>query len=431
MSGLKREFPFDLAGVTVAISAVAAIYGGIRAFYYGGGFLESFSYFSNETQFNEIANSWIDRDPQTTLFGVHAFGDYVLANVWSQFPDPWVQLEQVNYLPPILLLYRVLDLFPYQIGFTLYFALLILGTLTPMVIASRGWSMGARLLLIVTLGLMTGPALATLDRGNSQGLLPIILFGFALAVLRKRWGWAALLISLAAAIKIYPVVLILMLLALRRYRWALASIGLSALWLVLSLPIMASGGFGSLPALIADVLQWQERTTNDFLMYNVSFAGGVANFLVFIGLDGLGLWVATHPIVLIAAYGLIVVPLLWVSRIPLWMRLILTLSLTTALMPITYPYALNWALAASALVVLVSRSGVRELTPRNAQIGLILALAVVISVLPVLIPGTMEAGRPAGVVSLAAMVSAIILPITAWMSRTPQSHLDAPSPVSP
>lgn len=425
MRGLPKAFPVDLAGITVGLSTLAVVIGGFRAFYFQGGFLESFSYYSDERTFNEIVNSWIGRDPEVTLVGIHAFGDYLLPNVWASFEDPWVQLEQVNYLPPILLLYRVLGYLPYTAGLSLYFAALVVCTVAPMVIASRGYSLGKRILLISVLAVLTGPALATFDRGNAQGFLPLLLFVFAVAVMRQRWGWAAAMIAIASLIKIYPIVLILLLLALRQYRWAVVSMALSAAGVLLTLPIMASGGFGSLGAVIGDVLQFQERTVEDFLQYNVSFAGGLANAAYFLGLSGLGSWIAGSPLVVIAIYAVIVVPLLWVSRIEVWIRIILALSLTTALMPILYAYSLNWVLAASALAVWLSRQLMaRGEQARTVVYGLIAALALGTAVLPILIPGSMEAGRPAGVVTLAALAVYLVLPLVAYFSRlaSPESH---------
>ena len=418
MRGLPRTFPLDLASVTVAISALAVIYGGIRAFYFEGGFLESLSYFSDERTFNEIANSMIGRDPNVTLFGIHAFGDYVFPNVWASFGDPWVELPQVNYLPPILLVSRILGLLPYTAGFAIYFIALAVCTITPMVIASRGYTLAMRVLLVTTLAIMTGPAIATFDRGNSQGFLPIVLFVFAIAVMRERWGWAATMIAIASMIKIYPVVLILLLLALKRYRWALVSIALTVAGVLITLPIMATGGLGSLGAVIGDVLQWQERTVVDFLQYNVSLAGGVANLAYLLGFAGVGLWVASNPLVLIAVYAALVIPILWVRGVEVWIKVIVVLSLTTALMPIVYPYALNWVLAATAFAVWISGN------PSSSRVqgawvvrGLVVAFSLLSAVVPVFIPGAMEAGRPAGMATITALLAYALLPVVAYASR--------------
>lgn len=419
MRVVPRAFPLDLAGLTVGLSTLAILYGGFRAFYYGGDFLASFSYVSNETVFNEIVNAWIGRDPQETLFGIHAFGDYVILNVWASFPDPWGQLEQVNYPPPILLVYRLLGFLPYDVGFWLYMAGLVIGLLAPMVIATRSLPFTSRVLLISTLAVLTGPAISTLDRGNSQGLLPVIFFCFAIAIMKQRWGWAASLIAVAAAIKIYPIALILLLLALRKYRWAAASIGMSIGAVLLTLPLMSTAGLAGLPVVVGDILQWQERDLGTFLSYNVSLAGGLANGAMFLGFESMALWIASNPLVVAAVYGAFVIPLLWSRRIELWLRVLLVLSLPTTLMPIVYPYALNWILAASAFAVWIVRTwaDAEELRPLISRL-LLLTLAVGTALLPIFIPGSAESGRPAGVVSLAAVVVAVGLPVSVWLSRS-------------
>ena len=417
--GLPSSFPLNLAALTAVMSGVAVLYGGIRAFYFEGAFLEAFSYYSDERTFNEIINSLIGRDPEVTLFGIHAFGDYVIGNVWASLDNPWIEAETVNYLPPVLLLFWILGLLPYSVGLSVFFVAIVGATVAPMVLASRGYPLAVRTLLIVLLAVMTGPALATFDRGNTQGLLPIVLFMFALAVIKQRWGWAAVMIAIATVVKIYPVVLILVFIALRKYRWAVVTVAMSAASVVLTLPIMATGGLGSFGAVIEAVLQWQERTVDDFLQYNVSFAGGVANAAYFLGQPGIGAWVANNAYILIVVYAALVIPVLWIREIEVWIKVIVALSLTTALMPIVYAYALNWVLAASAFAVWITRrSSPNALQGPWVMRGLTLVLASGSAVLPVFIPGAMESGRPAGLVAFAALGIYLLLPAVAYLSRS-------------
>ncbi len=426
MVGLRKTFPLDIASLSVALSAVAVIYGGVRAFYYQVGFLESFSYYSDERPLNAIVNGWIGRDPSETLVGIHAFGDYLLLNVWAQFSDPWGQLDGVNYLPPVILFHKVLGMFPYFTGLTLFLVALAVCLIAPMVIATKGLPLPQRLLLITTLAVLTGPALATLDRANNQGFLPLLLFGFALAVLKERWGWAAVFIAIAATIKIYPIILIVTLIALRKYVWAVVSVGLAAIAVLIALPFTSRASVGGLATIIGDILQYQEKTTEAFLEYNVSFTGGLANLFMMLGADSVAVWVAGNALLIIALYAILVVPLLWSERIPLWLRLILVISLTTALMPISYAYALNWVLAASALTVWVAgRSSMTQCFSNRTSIMLAVSLALVTAVLPVLIPGSAEAGRAAGATSLASLATAVLLPLTALAVRR-GSRISAP-----
>ena len=418
MRGLPKSFPLDLAGITIGLTVVALIIGGYRAFYFQGGLLETFSYYSDERTFNEIVNAWIGRDPQVTLVGIHAFGDYLLPNVWTSFDDPWVEVGQVNYLPPSLLIYKILGYLPYTTGLSIYLAALVICTIAPMLLASRGYSVGQRILLISTLALFTGPALASFDRGNIQGLLPVVLFAFAVSVMKQRWGWATTMLVVASLIKIYPIALVLLLLALRQYRWALVAIAASVGGVLLTLPLLATGGLSSLWAAAMDVLQWPDRSVEDFLQYNVSLAGGAANAAYFVDLPQVGLWISNNPLPIIVVYAVVVIPLLWLKSIDLWMRVIVALSLTTSLMPIVYAYALNWVLASTAFAVWIARqSSEKQLQSRWTVRGLLGVLAVGSAVLPIFIPGTMESGRPAGVVTFAALAVYLLLPVVAYASR--------------
>lgn len=427
-----KSFPFDLAGWTIGLTTLAFFYGGIRAFYYGGDFLASFSYVSDERTFNEIANSWIGRDPQETLFGVHAFGDYVISNVWSSFGNAWAELEMVIYPPPILLFYRILGFLPYDWGLSVYMVLLVACTLAPMIIATRRLPIGSRILLISVLGLLTGPAIAALDRGNSQGLLPIVLFAFAVTIIKQRWGWAAFLIALAAIIKVYPIALILLLLALRQYKWAAAAVGWSAAMVLVSMPFISTAGIFGLPEVFGDILEFQERTFIDFMAYNVSLAGGLANAAAFLGLGALAAWIAANPLVIVVVYAAVVVPLLWMKSIEVWIRVVLALSLPSTLMPVVYAYALNWVLAASAFTIwiVMNSSAPQVIRPLAARL-LLVSFMLGTAMLPVFIPGSAEAGRPAGVVSLAAVAIAFVLPAAAWFSRVPARTSGSPEGVVP
>ena len=419
MRGPTKTFPLDLVAVTAVISTVAVIYGSTRAFYFEGGFLQSFSFVSDERVFNEIVNGWIGRDPASTLFGIHAFGDYLMPNVWSSFGDSWTEVGGVNYLPPVLLLFRLLGFLPYAAGLALYMAAMAVATIAPMIWASRGLSLAIRTILVVSLALFTGPTIAAFDRGNIQGFMPLLFFAFALMILKSKWKWAALILTVMVLIKIYPVILVVVFVALRKYLWAVVVLAGTAVATAAVLPVMSTSGFRSLGAVIEGVVQFQDKALSDFLIYNNSFVGGLANGAMFLGQDGVGAWIASNAIVVTGLYALGVLPMMWLSRIPLWMRLCVGFSLTTSLMPLVYPYALNWIVAASALAIWAAMNSTSdESIGVWSQRMLVIALALGSAVLPIFIPGSMEAGRPAGVASLAAVAIAVAFPLAAWLSRS-------------
>lgn len=414
---LSTNFPMDLIALTVGIGALMAAYGGFRAFYFEGQFLGAISYVSDEHVFNEIVNGWIGRDPASTLFGIHAFGDYLLPSIWATIPDPWTN-QEVTYLPPVIALFKGLNWLPASGGLVVMESVIVLAATLPMVVATRRLPWSTRILAMTVLGVLAGPTLAALDRGNVQGVMPLLLFGFALAVLRERWGWASVLLALAIVVKIYPVVLVLVLLARRQWKWGGIAIGEAALLVVGGLLITTGDPIGSIPSMVNDVLGFQGKAFADFMPYNASLAGGLAHASQFVGLHGLAAWIAAHALVVGLGYALVVVPLLWSDTIELWVRLILGFMLTTALMPLVYPYALNWVVAAAALAVMMSaRDANGPRVDRRTEGAVLVSLALVASVYPVFIPGSMEAGIPAGVQTLAAAGAVLILPGVLWVNR--------------
>ena len=166
-------------------------------------------------------------------------------------------------------------------------------------------------------------------------------------------------------------------------------------------------------------MRFGETSLVDFMSYNGPLADGLANAAAFLGLVAIATWIALNPLVIAVVYAVLVVPLLWLSSIEIWSRVVVALSLPTALMPVVYLYALNWVLAATTFTIwiVLTSTPAQTLRPLAERVPM-LALAVGMAMLPVFIRGRTEADRSAGVVSLAPVALALGVPLAAWLSRS-------------
>lgn len=436
---LPVDFPFNLIALTLALSAVATFAGGIIHFYQQGVFLEAISYVSDERIMNDIVAGLLEVPATSTLWGVHAFGDYLLPHYWVTLTNPWLEdgTGVINYLPSSLILHEALLALDYRSGVVVFLALMLVSLLTPLVYAFRSYPWSIRILGIVVLGLLSGPAIASLDRGNTQGFVPLLLFGFALAIIRARWKWAVLFLIAAASIKIYPLVLVLLLVALRKWWHALAAVVGTILVALVTLPLVSANLWPTAQFVFTNPFTFADRDFGSFMANNVSFAGGVAHLFTMVGATSGAEWIAANGVAVGLVYLVAVAPLLWFTQIVLWQRAILGMALTTGIMPLVYPYALNWVIAATSLAVLMSaRSSSQHEThspestghvelPRGQWIPLLVSLALLSAALPVYLPGSSEAGFAVGLSGMASLIAMTLLPLGAWWSvinRKTRSH---------
>jgi len=121
--------------------------------------------------------------PQLTGAGAscphHWFGDFFANFDVVQTAKPWSYGENPNF-PASNFLTKVLTIFPYRFAVTFYLTLMALALMFPIWYSSKKLQLNLRILITVVLGLMSYPALFALDRGNTQGFVPLFLFTFAL-----------------------------------------------------------------------------------------------------------------------------------------------------------------------------------------------------------------------------------------------------------
>lgn len=176
-----------------------------------------------------------------TNVGRHCFSDYALEVMFSMRPNPWepfsvtmgADITQTLYngypaagtIPPMVfgLLGKLLG--SPVVGLLVYLLAMASAVLSPAIWAARGARGLERIVVFVACGAMAVPVWAVLDRGNSVGFVVPVALVFLVALCRKRWGLAAVMVILAALLKPQFVVLAVVLLAIRQWRWGGIAIG--------------------------------------------------------------------------------------------------------------------------------------------------------------------------------------------------------------
>ncbi len=163
--------------------------------------------------------------------GRHCFSDYSMVLSLGMRPDPWepyplpnFKSADNNYLaagmwPHMFFGFVGNSLHNPLLGLSDYRLALTTACLTPAVWAAQGARGLERVAVVVALGLAAMPAWIAVDRGNSVGFLVPIALVFLVALCRRRWRLAAIMVVLAALVKPQFLVLAVALFAARQWRW--------------------------------------------------------------------------------------------------------------------------------------------------------------------------------------------------------------------
>ena len=421
------RFPLWVIALTVSISALLTIYGAIRAFYYQSSFLAPIAYTTDERPTAERLSLLLEVQPEQLLVGIHTFFDFLVSYHWGTLSNPWLEggeVLPVNYPPLAMAFMEIWALFPYKTALAIYLPLMALALIAPVWIALQRthWSLQ---LLATGVVLLSGPAIASLDRGNTQGFIPILLFAFGVLALSGRWGWASVFLVLATSLKIFPALLLFVLVAERKWRAFFTSV--AALIGIHTLGFLPYPGspMSSFESWFSSASGFLARDNlAGFLEDNASFVGGLAHWAMFLGFAPVASFLADYGsfiAILVTAYAIFLVFLR--TRLSLTVRLFAVFMTSTTVLPVAYPYTANWVIAAVALIFLGAAPALRDAgiadhleQTRRPQwnslkllwICLALTSGLLLTFAPVFIPGTMESGYRAGVASLLMPVAVVV-----------------------
>ena len=208
-----------LLGTVLLASAVSAVTGYVLTQYYSVDVLSSLMFFPEDCWGN-----W------GTNIGRHCFSDYAMVVGAGTRPDPWEPYPMFPPHAPIRIAYPAAVL-PHLLfglpakwlgvpllGLVGYLLALTIAVLSPAVWAARGARGLERVVVFVALGAAAIPAWAVIDRGNSVGFVVPIALVFLVALCRRRWGLAAIMVVLAALVNPPFAILAVALLAARQWR---------------------------------------------------------------------------------------------------------------------------------------------------------------------------------------------------------------------
>lgn len=344
MSKIKKIKAFSmesfLSKVVLPISTVSVFLGFLQAwiktFYFGDSYNQRIGWIAQD-------GNW----PSQFAFGVHFFGDYLVMNQLSLNPEPW--MNGSNYPPVAMAIFRVFAFFPYHASLYLWLFFAFACFASPLIHATRSFSMGIRIQVIFLVGLLSAPVIGTLDRGNNIFLLvPLLYFGFD-AIVKNRNLKASILIGLACAIKLYPV-LILLFLILKR-KWSVSF--LSGLVMIASSFLTAlywGNPILNIKGALAGAAAYDGIDGNGQPMV-FSFVALFHNFLVFAGQGGSAL--STSMVEAPRLYGLGILFILLIVSLGLNEVQTYLLAITTIqLIPsVSYTYTRIWTVIAIALIL--------------------------------------------------------------------------------
>ena len=421
-----REVPLKVIAVTVFMGVGASIYGGWRAFYFQSSFLSPIAFTTDERPTAEVFSKFLQIPQEEILVGIHAFHDFLISFYWGSLGNPWVENELdfwPNHSPLAMLLGRAWNAFPYSTARDLNLWLMALAMLVPVAVSLRRMSW-AIALLAMSVTVASGPFIASLDRGNYQGYIPVLLFAFGYFALKGRWAWAGFFVAFAASFKLYPVILLLVFVAERRWRALFGTIAGLAIFNVLLFFFFEGPVLESLHMYLAYVTPILGQQESELLSYNVSFTGGVLHALLFVDFSDVAVFLAERNVIVVLLGFLLVAPILWMRRsVPFVVRVIAAMSLTILITPVVFPYTVNWVIAAFALILISShlstdgdKSPSVSLT-RLQSLGLVLLVGLLMAFYPVFIPGTYENGYPAGALTLVVPVAIGLFAVAMWSSH--------------
>lgn len=188
---------------------------------------------------------WGQRYPiNTFLFRPSlAFTDFfVLLRINGQFNPYFNPIHPSMHYPFLNFVFGLLDELSYGYALTLYFLLILIPLfiiawiLLPAPNRFEHWAG----VLIITF--LTYPLLFTLDRGNPEGFVLVLLLLFVYLFQRQHLFLSALLLSMATALKVFPVVFFFLYLEKREFK-ALAAAVLLTGFLTLGSLAAFEGGF--------------------------------------------------------------------------------------------------------------------------------------------------------------------------------------------
>lgn len=396
--------PSGLLFASVVAFSFALLGSAVIAHYYENDVIASLSYLGMDSR-------CIDDDLKNGL-GLHCFGDYsqvvdfaFRANPWSAGEHDLGSIYPAAGMLPQLIFGGIGFLFGApRIGLALYLIALAVALFVPAVWAGRGKAYSLQLVAIALFGVVSIPAIMTLDRGNNVGFVVPAFLAYLVAL--RRGNHTAVMIAIVAATLIKPqfVILVFVFMALRMWKRTFLTIGIVVATNLLAYLAWPRVFPGSILESIGNALAFNGVTLLDTpYPANMSFSRGVYAVDAFVR-STLGLppneWLNEHGGVVGIGIALAIIAAVVVlgKRLPIHLGAIFLLAAASMFQAATYGYYLVFALAVAAVIMRdpaateVDRyrwSGVLDPDGRNGWRGVsvgLIAFATAVSLTRLLLP---------------------------------------------
>ena len=316
-----------------------------RHFYFQEEFIEKFSFKIKD------APAYVPRDPESHAFGLHYFGDYLLPHYWSGLPNPWLSGIPVNYPPIAIEFFGFFGNFAYKLGLVGYLLLMIFSLAFVFNLTLRERSLSTKIRSFIPLGLLSGPFLISLDRGNIAGYSVVLLFLFGYYALRNKWLLAALSISALVSLKLYALLIFFVFILFKQWKSASVGIAISIASFTLLLIPYPGSLFDTLTGLLHGISGFTNSSERKLYCYNHSFIGGLNHLVYLSGNGNIAEHISANAQVFSFLIGSLLVSIIVLFRHYLTISIILAFTLMSTMVPISYGYTLTWAIAAICIVL--------------------------------------------------------------------------------
>jgi hypothetical protein len=291
-------------------------------------------------------------DPDDFSFGIHYFSDFLVPYQWNQHPNPYLIDPPTNYLPVANSIFRVLGFIPYRTAL-IFFQLIGIALTVLVLIWSTKFLGRLEQASVVLVGMASQGVIAAVDRGNLQLFFTLPLFIFGLSVLRRQESSGNFSVALLTSLKGYPIFLYLLLLRqhnVRRVFRSLMLVAISSFALIASLP-------GSINESVSGLLRFASFYGNNedafWVQNTTSFSSGISQLSnMFLGhKSSIAVFIRNHQIYIALSVFLWIVFVVVVQREKnRFAKMILVLSTTQMLIPVSFYYTKIWAVAALGLL---------------------------------------------------------------------------------
>jgi hypothetical protein len=402
----------DLPGLTSVGSRLVGVLAGLLAFAVAWSFALA-SYFRIDVPASlsfRGDDSWCVTGREG--MGLHCWGDYAAIRFrsLSDLPEgpeaPYPMATRIVRAPFML----VESIWGSQVGLALFLLCTVLCLMIPALWAVRRTSLSVGTITVAVACVATTPFLLVVDRGNLVGFAVPALFVVLLGVVRHRPWWAVAGVIAASAVKPQFALLIVLFVSLRQLRPFLGAALGSLLMFGLPFLLLGNNWAYGMKAWRESSVAWagSQSIAADWPS-NLSIASALHGWLTHAGawiestgLD-LGGWGvegrSTESVSVVVAYGLvavIVVLLAWRgNRLPGLALAASLIAMACLVLPVSFAYYGAFALPIIAILLREGLVSSQAHQGRFRVVTLSLAVALVLTLTPILIPSN-QAVRDVG-----------------------------------